>query len=120
MDIVFITDLRVETIIGIYDWERQVKQVVAFDLEMAHDNRRPAVTDAIEDALNYKAVAKCVIAFVEGSQFLLVERLAESVAELIMREFKVPWLKLTLHKPGALRQARDVGVVIERGQRPHG
>lgn len=117
MDTVFINDLRINTIIGIYDWERQVRQTVSFDLAMAHDNVRAATTDDIQYALNYKAVAKRVIAFVEQSEFLLVESLAEQVATLIREEFGVPWLRLTLKKPGALRGARDVGVMIERGER---
>lgn len=115
MDKVFISDLRVETIIGIYDWERQVKQTVSFDLEMAHDIRKAAETDDIQYALNYKAVAKRIIAFIEGSEFLLIESMAEEVAKIVMKEFGVPWLKLRLHKPGALRQSKDVGVMIERG-----
>ncbi len=114
MDKVFINDLRVDTIIGIYDWEREVRQTVSFDLEMAHDNSRAALTDDIQYALNYKAVAKRLITFVEGSQFFLVETLAEEVAQVIMREFGVSWLRLRLAKPGALRGAASVGVMIER------
>lgn len=115
MDIVFITDLRIDTIIGIYDWERQVRQTVSLDIEMAHSISQAANTDDIQYALNYKAVAKRVLAFVEGSEFLLVETLAEQTANLIMGEFDVPWVKIKLHKPGALRNAKDVGVLIERG-----
>lgn len=116
LDRVFISDLRIDTIIGIYDWERQVRQTVSLDIEMAHDNAMAAQTDDIQFALNYKAVAKRVITFIETSEFLLVETLAEKTAELIMEEFSVPWLKIKLHKPGALRGARDVGVMIERGK----
>jgi dihydroneopterin aldolase len=118
VDRIFISDLRIDTIIGIYDWERQVRQTIRIDLEMAHDIRRAAETDDIQYALNYKAVAKRLIAFVEASQFLLIETLAEDVARLIMTEFSVPWLRLTLHKPGALRGASSVGVIIERGSLP--
>lgn len=118
MDIVYIRDLRIETIIGIYDWERQVKQTVSLDLEMATDIRRAGETDDIQYALNYKAVSKRVIAFVENRQALLVEALAEEVAALVLSEFAVPWLRLRLGKPGALRGARDVGLVIERGEKP--
>ena len=118
MDRVFINDLRINTIIGIFDWERQVRQTVSFDLEMAHDNRKAAETDNIEFALDYKSVAKRIIKYVESSEFLLVERMAEEVAQLVIKEFSVPWLKLTLKKPGALRGARDVGVMIERGELP--
>jgi dihydroneopterin aldolase len=117
MDIIFIRDLRIDTVIGIYDWERAIKQTLSFDLEMATDIARSAASDNIDDTLNYKAVAKCVIAFVEESGFLLVETLAERVAELVMREFSVPWLRLTLNKGGAVRGAQGVGVIIERGAR---
>ena len=116
MDIVYIRDLRVETIIGIYDWERKIKQTVAIDLDMATDVKQAAETDAIDDALDYKTLAKCVIQFVESSEFQLVETLAEKIAELILKEFGVTWLRLNLNKPGALRGSRDVGVIIERGQ----
>lgn len=118
MDIVYIRDLRVDTIIGIFDWEREVRQTVSLDLEMASDIRRAAATDDIQYALNYKAVAKRLIAFIEQSEFLLVERLAEEVANIVRNEFNVPWLKLRLSKPGALRGAYDVGLIIERGEKP--
>ena len=115
MDIVFINDLRIETIIGIYDWERKVKQTISLDLEMGTDIRKSAETDAIEDTLNYKAVAKRLIAFVGESEYQLVETLAEKITDIVLTEFSVPWVKLTVHKPGAVRGSRDVGVVIERG-----
>jgi len=115
MDIIFISDLRIETIIGIYDWERKVKQTVSLDLEMAADIRAAAATDSIEDTLNYKAVAKRLIAFVGDSEYQLVETLAEKIAGIVVDEFNVSWLRLKLHKPGALRGSRDVGILIERG-----
>ena len=118
MDIVYIRDLRIDTIIGIFDWEREVKQTVSLDLEMAADIRRAAETDDIEYALNYKAVAKRIIAHVETSQGLLVERLAEEVAGIVTGEFGVPWVRLRLSKPGALRGSQDVGLIIERGEKP--
>jgi dihydroneopterin aldolase len=117
VDIVFINDLRIETIIGIYDWERKVKQTISLDLEMGADIRKAAKTDAIEDTLNYKAVAKRLISFTGESEYQLVETLAEKIAEIVLHEFDVPWLKLTVHKPGAVRGSRDVGVIIERGSR---
>jgi dihydroneopterin aldolase len=117
VDIVFINDLRIETIIGIYDWERKVKQTISLDLEMGADIRKSAETDAIEDTLNYKAVAKRLIAFVGESEYQLVETLAEKITEIVLTEFSVPWVKLTVHKPGAVRGSRDVGVIIERGSR---
>lgn len=117
MDIVYIRDLQIETVIGIYDWEREIKQTVSLDLEMAHDIRRAAQTDNIEDTLNYKAVAKRLIAFIGESEFLLVETMAERCADIVLNEFSVPWLKLRLSKPGAVRGSRDVGVIIERGSK---
>lgn len=118
LDIVYIRDLRIETIIGIYDWERQVRQTVSIDLEMASDIRQAAATDDIQYALNYKAVSKRLISYVENRNALLVETLAEEIAKLIREEFAVPWLRLRLSKPGAVRGARDVGLIIERGVKP--
>ncbi|WP_308363929.1 MULTISPECIES: dihydroneopterin aldolase [unclassified Microbulbifer] len=115
MDIVYIRDLKVDTIIGIYDWEREVRQTVSLDLEMAFNIAEAARTDNIEHTLNYKAVAKRLIAFIEGSEFLLVETMAEKIAAIVRDEFEVPWLRLRLSKPGAVRGSRDVGVLIERG-----
>ncbi len=117
MDIVFIEDLTVETVIGIYDWERKIRQKVVFNLEMGTDIRQAAKTDTIDNTLDYKAVAKRIIQFVEASEFQLVETLAERVAEIIQTEFSVPWLKLKLSKPGAVRGSKAVGVMIERGNK---
>ena len=117
MDIIFITDLRIETIIGIYDWERKVRQTISLDLEMGTDIQRAAATDAIADTLDYKAISKRLIDFVGSSEYQLVETLAEKIAEIVTGEFAVPWLRLTVHKPGAVRGSRDVGVIIERGDR---
>jgi len=118
MDIIYLSDLRIETIIGIYDWERRVRQVVSLDLEMATDIAKAAASDDIEDTLNYKAVAKRLISFVGESEFQLVETLAERVTGIILDEFNVPWVRLRLNKQGAVRGARDVGVIIERGVKP--
>ena len=117
MDIIYINDLRIETVIGVYAWERQLKQVVIFDLELGTDIRKAALTDSVDDTLNYKDVAKRVMAFVTDSRYHLVESLAEAVAGLIIREFDIPWLRLRLNKQGAVRGVRDVGVIIERGRR---
>ncbi len=117
MDIIYLRDLRIDTVIGIYDWERRIMQTVSIDLEMGTDVRRAAANDRIEDALNYKALAKRLIDFVGKSDCELIETLAERLAELILNEFEVPWLRLTLGKPGAIRGSKDVGVVIERGTR---
>lgn len=117
MDIIFLNDLRIETVIGIFDWERKIKQTVIFDLEMGADIKKAASTDHIDDTLDYKAVAKRIIQFVEQSQFQLVETLAEKVAEIILNEFEVPWVRLKLNKTGAIRGARGVGILIERGSK---
>ena len=118
IDIVFIRELRADTIIGVYGWEREVRQTVLLDLEMATDNRRAAATDGIADALDYAAVSNRVLAFIENSEFQLIETLAEQVAAIVLEEFPVPWLRLRLCKPGAVNQAKDVGVLIERGEKP--
>jgi len=117
MDIVFIRELRADTVIGVYDWERSIRQSVVLDLEMATDNRRAADSDRIEDALDYAALSARVLSFIEGSEFRLIETMAEQVAAIVMGEFAVPWLRLRLCKPGAVAAARDVGVLIERGER---
>jgi len=114
MDKIFIHALKTEAIIGIFDWERQVRQTVIVDIEIGADVRRAALTDSIEDTLNYKRVAKRVLTFVEGSQFHLVETLAEHVAMLVLEEFGVAWVGIVLSKPGAVRNSRDVGVALER------
>jgi len=117
MDIVYIKNLQIECIIGIYDWEREVKQRVSIDLEMSADIRQAAATDDIAYALNYKSISKRLQDFVGGSEFLLVETMAEKVAAIVREEFGVAWLRLRLSKPGALRAADDVGLIIERGER---
>jgi len=113
-DIIFLSDLRVQTVIGIWDWERAIKQTVGIDLEMATDIRKAAASDSIEDTLDYKSVAKRIIEFVEQSSFQLVETMAEQIAGIIMDEFGVPWVKVRLSKPGAIRGSREVGILIER------
>jgi 7,8-dihydroneopterin aldolase/epimerase/oxygenase len=115
MDRIFITALATEAIIGIYDWERGVKQRLEIDLEMWKDLRAAAKSDAIEDTLNYKSVAKRVLAFVEASQYRLVEALAGEIARIVLEEFEVARVRVTVHKPGAIRHSRDVGVIVERG-----
>jgi len=118
MDIIYIRELKIDTVIGIYGWERQIKQTVVFDIEMATDISKAAATDSIEHTLNYKAVAKRLIDFVNSSDFQLVEKLIEQVAEIILSEFSVPWVRVQLNKRGAVRGARDVGIIIERGNKP--
>ena len=117
MDIIFLKDLKIETVVGIYDWERKIKQTVILDLEMATDVKKAASSDKIEDAIDYKAVAKRLIRFVGDSEFELVETLAERIAEIVLVEFDVPWVRLSLNKIGAIRGAIDVVVVIERSKK---
>ena len=117
MDIVFLQGLRIETVIGIYDWEKEIKQPVVLDLEMSADVARAAASDRIEDTLDYKAVCKRLIQFVGESRFELVETLAERCAGIIREEFGVRWVRLRLDKIGALSDAKGVGVIIERGER---
>ena len=114
MEKIFIHALKTEAIVGIFDWERQVKQTVLIDLELSADIRKAALSDSIDDTLNYKRVAKRVLAFVAASQFHLVETLAEHLAMLMLEEFGVAWVGISLSKPGAIRSSRDVGVVLER------
>ena len=115
MDIVYITQLRADTVIGVYDWERTLRQTVVLDLEMATDISKAASVDALEHTLDYAAVSARILDFIEGSEFELIETMAEQVAAIVIAEFGVPWLRLRLCKPGAVAQARDVGVLIERG-----
>ena len=117
MDIIYLNDLRIDTVIGIYEWERRTKQTVIFDIEMAADIRKAAESDNINDTLSYKTVAKRLISYVSTSEFELIETLAEQVAGILLDEFKVPWCRLRLNKRGAVRGVRDVGIIIERGEK---
>ena len=118
MDIIFLGGLKIDTIIGIYDWERQQRQTVILDIEMAFDIDKAAKTDDIQYTLDYKALSDRVIAFVQASNCYLVERLIAEVADLIRNEFNVPWVKITLNKKGAIGEGIDVGIRIERGTKP--
>lgn len=120
MDKIFLSALTVECIVGIWDWERRVKQTVVIDLEMATDIRRAAASDHIDDTIDYKKVAKRLLAFVGESQFNLVETLAEQIARVVVTEFGVSWVKVRLNKQGAIRGARDVGIEIERRAADYG
>jgi dihydroneopterin aldolase len=114
MDQIFLTGLTTDCIIGIWDWERRVKQKVVVDLEMAADIRTAAASDAIEDTLDYKKVSKRLLQFVSESQFQLVETLTERIAQIVVTEFGVSWVRVRLNKQGAIRGSRDVGILIER------
>lgn len=117
MDIIFLGGLEIDTVIGIYDWERKIRQTIVLDIEMAFDIRKAAATDDIAHTLDYKAVSDRVVNFVEGSEFYLVETLIEEIAGVLLNEFPIPWTKITLNKRGAISKARDVGIIIERGQK---
>ena len=120
MDINLLRGLTTECIIGIWDWERRVKQKVLVDLEMGADIRRAAGSDRIDDTLDYKSVSKRLLQFIGDSEFQLVETLTERIAELVITEFSVPWVRVRLNKQGAIRGSRDVGILIERGSRDYG
>jgi len=117
MDIIFLGGLEVATLIGIYDWERNIKQTIVLDIEMGFDIKPAAATDDISYALDYKTVSDRIVDFVESSEFYLVEKLIEEIAAILLNEFAIPWVKITLNKKGAISKARDVGIIIERGQR---
>jgi dihydroneopterin aldolase len=115
-DRVFLRGLTAECVIGFIDWERRVKQTVVVDLELPVDCRQAAVTDDVRDTVDYKKVSKRVLAFIEASEFKLVETLAQRLAMLILEEFAIEWIRLSINKPGAIRNSRDVGVTIERSR----
>jgi dihydroneopterin aldolase len=118
MDKIFLDELKVDTVIGIWEWERRIRQTVVIDIEMSADIAKAAATDEVVDTLNYKSVAKRVQSFVSESSFQLVETLAERIAAIIRDEFDVAWVKVRVNKPGAIRGSKAVGVLIERGDRP--
>ena len=118
MDKIFLDQLKIDTVIGIWEWERKIRQTVIIDLEMSADIARAAATDSVEDTLNYKSVAKRLQEFVGESSFQLVETLAERIAGVVRDEFDVAWVRVKVHKPGAIRGSKDVGVEIERGEKP--
>lgn len=118
MDILYIRNLRVEAVIGIFSWEKRIRQPLVLDLEMAVDIRQAAATDDIRYALDYKTVSVRLAEFIAANEWHLVETLAERIAALLLSEFAVPWVRLRLSKPAALPAAESVGVLIERGQRP--
>jgi 7,8-dihydroneopterin aldolase/epimerase/oxygenase len=120
MDIVYIRGLEVKTVIGVYDWERKIRQPLLIDLDMAHDNSKAAATDDITHALDYKVVCDRVAAFVEASELQLIESVAQQIAELVCSEFGVPWVRVRVGKPAAITSAREVGVILERGIKPPG
>ena len=117
MDTIFLRDLEVNATIGIFEWEKRIKQKVRIDLEMGTDIAKAAASDAIEDTLDYKSISKRIIQFVEDSRYELIETMIEKVSEILLNEFNIPWVKVSISKPGAVRGSRDVGITIERGER---
>ena len=115
-DRIFLRGLTAECIIGFIDWERRVRQTVVVDLEIPVDCRNAALTDEVADTVDYKKVAKRILAFIEASEFKLVETLAQRLALTLLEEFGLEWVRLTINKPGAIRNSRDVGVSIERSR----
>ncbi|HEC13179.1 MAG TPA: dihydroneopterin aldolase [Acidiferrobacteraceae bacterium] len=116
MDIIYLHGLKIDCVIGIWEWERRCKQSLTIDLDMAADIAKAAATDHIDDTLDYKTVAKRIVEFVGQSEFQLVETLGENIATVLRQEFDIPWCRVRINKKGAIRSARDVGVVVERGQ----
>jgi len=115
MDIIFLGNLEASAIIGIYDWERETKQTIVLDIEMAFDIKKAAETDDIQYTLDYKSVSERIVSFVEQSSYFLVEKLVEEISNVLLTEFNTPWVKITLNKKGAISRAKDVGIIIERG-----
>lgn len=119
-DIVYITGLEARGIIGVNDWEREKPQTIRFDVEMSCDAAAAAAEDDLSKTVNYRAVAKAILHHVENSEHLLVETMAEQLAQMIRTDHGVEWVRLRVGKPGAVRFSAEVGVVIERGTRPVG
>jgi 7,8-dihydroneopterin aldolase/epimerase/oxygenase len=114
VDRLFLRELKIDTVIGFWDWERRIKQTVSLDVEVGTDASIASRSDEIADGLNYDALAKRLVAFVGASKFQLVESLAEAVARIALDEFGAPWVKVSITKPGAVQDCREVGIVIER------
>jgi len=117
MDRIFLSEMKIDTTVGIWEWEKRIKQQVIIDIEMSADIKKAAATDQIEDTLNYKAVAKSVRKLVEESSFQLVETMAEKISELVIGEHNVSWVRVKVNKPGAIRGSKGVGIIIERGDK---
>lgn len=116
MDKVFISGLKADAVIGVFDWEREIRQTLIVDVEMAADIKKASLTENLADALDYNAISIRLVSYIEQSSFQLIETLAEHLSDILREEFSVKWLKLTLSKPGAVKAANNVGVIIERGE----
>jgi dihydroneopterin aldolase len=118
MDIIYLHGLKVDCVIGVWEWERRITQTITIDLDMGFDISAAAASDELADTLSYKDVSKRVESFVKESEFALVEKLVEEIANILLNEFEIRWCRVRVNKFGAVRGARDVGIVIERGQQP--
>lgn len=117
MDIIYLHNLRVDTVIGVWEWERRIRQTLIMDIELGVDIARAGVSDAIEYTVDYQAVTDRIVAFTAASQFKLIEALAENIAQIVLAEFEVSWIRVRVNKQGVVRHVRDVGIIIERGER---
>ena len=117
MDTIFLQGITAHCVVGVWDWEKSITQKIIVDLELATDITQAAKTDQLEDTLDYKSIAEAVIAMLEASRFQLIEKMAEEVAELVMQQYSIPWVKVRINKGGAVKHVANVGVMIERGQR---
>jgi 7,8-dihydroneopterin aldolase/epimerase/oxygenase len=117
MDVIYLHNLRVETVIGVWDWERRIRQNLLIDIDLGTDVSRAGETDDIADTVDYKAVSDRVISFTAGSEFRLIEALADRIAAIVLEEFDVKWIRVQINKQGVVRHVRDIGVIIERGER---
>ncbi len=116
MDIIFISELRIETLVGIYDWEKKVPQTVQFDLEIGIPDAGHARTDKIGETIDYAKVVARIGETLKENHFLLLERMAEGIAQMVLNEFGAPWVKVSVAKPSALKNVKRLGVTIERSK----
>ena len=116
MDIIFLRELKIETLIGVYEWEKRVPQTLQLDLEIARPSSRACQTDDIKDALNYADIVRYIQSVLASRHFNLLEALAEHIAEILLNDFKAPWVKVSVAKLNAIRGSKMVGISIERGQ----
>ncbi len=117
MDTIYLHDLRVDTVIGVWDWERRIRQTLIMDIEVGTDFSRAGASDDIADTVDYKAISDRIMEFTRSSEFKLIEALGEGITRTVMQEFGIKWMRLKINKQGVLRHVRDVGIMIERGTR---
>ncbi len=118
MDIIFLREVRINTVIGVYEWERQVPQTIELDLDIGIPSEQPCHSDNIGDTIHYGVVVDRLRSILAEQHFLLIEALAEHIAHVIREEFGAPWVRVSVTKLGILAGVKRVGVIIERGHRP--